>query len=74
MISWWHKFPVIFLCVKGANDVIVYMVIKDMLNECGQPHHNFQKFQFLSIYTEMQPRNFQTKTGSAAFSKVFFFF
>ncbi len=73
-----QQFTVIFqyfLCVKGANehDVIVYMVIKDMLNECGQPHHNFQKFPFLSIYTEMQPRNFQTKRGLQHFQKAFFF-
>ncbi len=30
----------------------------------------FQKSPFWSIYTETQPRSFQTKMGSAAFSKV----
>ncbi len=38
--------------------------------ECGQPFHHFQKSPLWSVYTEMQPRSFQTKTGSAAFSKV----
>ncbi len=44
----YHNFPVKFVCVKGANehDVIVYMVIKDMLSECGQPRHRFQKCPF----------------------------
>ncbi len=36
----------------------------------GQPRHHFQKSQFWSVYTETQPRSFQSKTGSAAFSKV----
>ncbi len=30
----------------------------------------FQKSQFWSVYTETQRQSFQTKTGSAAFSKV----
>ncbi len=38
--------------------------------ECGQPRHCFQKSPFCSVYTERQPQIFQTKTGSAAFSKV----
>uniref|UniRef100_A0A672R3F9 Laminin subunit alpha-5 n=1 Tax=Sinocyclocheilus grahami TaxID=75366 RepID=A0A672R3F9_SINGR len=35
--------------------------------ECGQPRHRFQKSPFCSVYTETQPRSFQTKTESAAF-------
>ncbi len=35
----------------------------------GQPHHRFQKSLFWSVFTEMQPQSFQTKTGSATFSK-----
>ena len=58
---------------NNAHDVIVYMVVKDMQSECGQPLHRFQKSPFWSVYTETQPRSFQTKTGSAAFSKVFIF-
>ncbi len=49
------------------------MVIKDKQSECGQPHHRFQMSQFWSVYTETQPWSFQTKTGSAAFSKVSIF-
>ncbi len=49
------------------------MVIKDKQSECGQPRHRFQMSQFWSIYTETQPWSFQTKTGSAAFSKVSIF-
>ncbi len=41
-------------------------------SECGQPHHRFQKSPFSSVYTETQPRSFQTKMVSAAFSKVCF--
>ncbi len=41
-----------------------------MWAECGQPRHCFQKSPFWSIYTETQPQSFQTKTGSAAISKV----
>ncbi len=50
--------------------VIVYTVVKDTQSECGQPRHRFQKSLFWSAYTETQPQSFQTKTGSAAFSKV----
>ncbi len=49
------------------------MVIKDKQSECGQPRHRFQMSQFWSVYTETQPWSFQTKTGSAAFSKVSIF-
>ncbi len=55
---------------NNKHDVIVYTVVKDTQSECGQPSHRFQKSQFWSVYTETQPRSFQTKTGSAAFSKV----
>ncbi len=55
---------------NNAHDVIVYTVVKDMQFECGQPRHRFQKSPFWSVYTETLPRSFQTKTGSAAFSKV----
>ncbi len=51
------------------HDVIVYTVVKDTQSEHGQPRHCFQKSLFWSVYTETQPRSFQTKTGSAAFSK-----
>ncbi len=54
----------------NEHDVIVYTVIKDTQCECGQPHHRFQKSPFWSVYTESQPWSFQTKMGSAAFSKV----
>ncbi len=55
---------------NNEHDVNVYTVVKDTQCECGQPRHRFQKSPFWSVYTEMQPRSFQTKTGSAAFSKV----
>ncbi len=55
---------------NNEHDGIVYTVIKDTQRECGQPRHPFQKSQFWSAYTETQPQSFQTKTGSAAFSKV----
>ncbi len=55
---------------NNEHDVIVYTVVKDTQSECGQPRHCFQKSPFWSVYTETQPRSFQTKTGSAAFSKV----
>ncbi len=55
---------------NNEHDVIVYMVVKDTLCECGQPRHHFQKSPFWSIYTETQPRSFQTKTESAVFSEV----
>ncbi len=57
---------------NNEHDVIVYTVVKDTQRECGQPH-SFQKSPFWSVYTETQPRSFQTKTGSAAFSKVSIF-
>ncbi len=50
--------------------LLFYTVIKDTQCEFGQPRHHFQKSLFCSVYTETQPRSFQTKTGSAAFSKV----
>ncbi len=55
---------------NNEHGVIVYMVVKDTPKESGQQCHRFQKSPFLSLYTETQPRSFQTKTGSAAFSKV----
>ncbi len=55
---------------NNEHDVIVYTVVKDTQRECGQPRHRFQKSPFWSVYTETQPRRFQIKTGSAAFSKV----
>ncbi len=36
----------------------------------GQSRHSFQKSLFCSVYTETQPQNFLTKTGSVAFAKV----
>ncbi len=62
--------PIQIYAYKNEHDVIVYTVIKDTQRECGQPRHHFQKSQLLSIYTETQPQSFQTKTGSAVFSKV----
>ncbi len=50
--------------------VIVYTVVKDTQSKWEQPRHHFQKSLFWSVYTEKQPRSFQTKTGSAAFSSV----
>ncbi len=50
-----------------------YMVIKDTQREYGQPRHRFQKSPFWSVFTETQPQSFQTKTGSAGFSKVSIF-
>ncbi len=58
---------------NNQHDIMVYMVVKDTQSECGQPRHRFQKSPFCSVYTETQPRSFQTKTGSAAFSKVSIF-
>ncbi len=55
---------------NNEHDVIVYTVVKDSQRECGQPRHRFQKSPFCLVYTETQPRSFQTKTRSAAFSKV----
>ncbi len=52
--------------IYGYNNehvVIVYTVVKDTQCQCGQPRQ-------VSVYTETQPRSFQTKAGSAAFSKV----
>lgn len=54
---------------KNEDDVIVHTIVKDTQSECGQPRHRFQKSPFWSVYTETQPRSFQTKTGSAVFSK-----
>ncbi len=62
--------PIHIYGYNNEHDVIVYTVIEDTQKECGQPHHRFQKSPFWSVYTETQPRSFQTKTGSAAFSKV----
>ncbi len=53
---------------------VVYIVVKDTESECGQPSHRFQKSLFWSVYTEMLPQSFQTKTGSAAFLKVSVFY
>ncbi len=61
--------PIHIYGYNNEHDVIVYTVVKDTQNECGQPRHRFQKSLFCSVYTETQPRSFQTKTGSAAFSK-----
>ncbi len=58
---------------NNERNVIVYTVIKDMQSECGHPRHHFQKSAFCSVYTETQPRSFQTKTGSAACSKFSIF-
>ncbi len=55
---------------NNEHDVNVYTVVKDTQCECGQPRHRFQKSPFWSVYTETQPQSFQTKTGSAVFSKV----
>ncbi len=62
--------PIHIYWYNNDPDVIVYTVVKDTLSECGQPHHHFQKSLFCSVYTETQSRSFQTKMGSAAFSKV----
>ncbi len=62
--------PINIYGYNNEHDVIVYTVVKDTQSECGQPRHHFQKSQFWSVYTETQPRSFQTKMGSAAFSKV----
>ncbi len=61
--------PIHIYGYNNEHDVIVYTVIKDMQRECVLPRHRFQKSPFWSVYTEMQFRSFQTKTGSA-FSKV----
>ncbi len=62
--------PVQIYGYNNKHAVIVYTVVKDTQRECGQPRHHFQKSLFWSVYTETQPRSFQPKTGSAAFSKV----
>ncbi len=62
--------PIHIYGYNKEHAVIVYTVVKDTQRECGQPRHRFQKSPFWSVYTETQPRSFQTKTGSAAFSKV----
>ncbi len=62
--------PIHIYGYNNEHDVIVYTVVKDTQSECGQPRHRFQKSPFWSVYTETQPRSFQTKTGFAAFSKV----
>ncbi len=62
--------PIHIYGYNNEHDVIVYTVIKDTQSKCGQSRHRFQKSPFWSVYTETQPRIFQTKTGSAAFSKV----
>ncbi len=51
---------------NNVHDVIVYTVVKDMQNECGQPRHRFQKSQFWSIYTETQ---LKLKRGLLCFQK-----
>ncbi len=61
--------PIHIYGYNNEHDVIVYTVIKDTQRECGQPRHRFQKSPFWSVYTETQPRSFQTKTGSVAFFK-----
>ncbi len=60
------------LCIYGYNNEhdFFYMAVKDTQRECRQLCHRFQKSLFWSVYTEMQPQSFQTKTGSAVFSKV----
>ncbi len=62
--------PIHIYGYSNEHDVIVYTVIKDTQRECGQPRHHFQKSPFWLVYTETQPRSFQTKTGSAAFSNA----
>ncbi len=62
--------PIHIYGYNNEHDVIIYTVIKDTQCECGQPGHRFQKSPFWSVYTETQPRSFQTKMGSAAFLKV----
>ncbi len=62
--------PIHIYGYNNEHDVIVYTVVKDTQRECGQPRPSFQKSPFCSVYTETQPQSFQTKTGSAAFSKV----
>ncbi len=62
--------PIHIYGYNNEHDVIVYTVIKDTQCKSGQPHHRFQKSPFWSVYTEMQPQCFQTKMGSAVFSKV----
>ncbi len=62
--------PIHIYGYNNEHDVIVYTVVKDTQRECGRPRHHFQKSPFWSVYTETQPRSFQSKTGSAAFSKV----
>ncbi len=69
----WGNLPIRIYGYNNEHDVIVYTVIKNTQRECGQPRHRFQKSPFWSVYTETQPRSFQTETGSAAFSKVSIF-
>ncbi len=64
--------PIHIYGYNNEHDVFVYTVVKDTHRECGQPRHRFHKSPFCSVYTETQPRSFQTKTGSAAFSSLSF--
>ncbi len=65
----WGIFPYISMGTTMCMMLLFKRFVKGMC-ECGEPRHHFQKSPFWSVYTETQPRSFQTKTASAAFSKV----
>ncbi len=62
--------PIHIYGYNNEHDVIVYTVVKDYAERMWAATDCFQKSPFWSVYTETQPQSFQTKTGSAAFSKV----